>query len=246
MQSSPYKALSIISILAVFVVVIVYLFNLDQRLQRLESNQDGGEVASAAIEYANMKTQELNKTTTEHPAAGRSNKYLNAATETPGGKRIYGDPNARITLMMFSDLDCPFCKKMHSSMKSIVDGAEGSVNWEFKHFPLPMHNPSAFDKAMLAECAAKTNSNRTAWEIIEELVSGTPLLGLAPGEAGLCLKNRETKDIVLADVKFGSGLGITTTPVIVVIDNKTGKKGMLKGYKKTEHILQGVQAVMGI
>lgn len=70
-------------------------------------------------------------------------EYELASPQTPEDRLVYGNLNARLTMQKFSDIECPFCRKMHGGLKSVVDNSRGGVNWEFKHFPLSGHNPAA-------------------------------------------------------------------------------------------------------
>ena len=65
-----------------------------------------------------------------------NNQLQLAPVSTPDNRRLFGNPDARITLQMFSDIECPFCRKMHNGMKQVVEHSKGTINWEFKHFPL--------------------------------------------------------------------------------------------------------------
>src|SRR5215467_13251359 len=51
---------------------------------------------------------------------------------------VYGDPNAPVSLIEYSDFECPFCKRFHATANEIVDAYGGKVNWVYRHFPLSM------------------------------------------------------------------------------------------------------------
>ncbi|WP_245228378.1 DsbA family protein [Vibrio mytili] len=90
-------------------------------------------------------------------------KYESAPEQVPDDKRIYGNLNARFTLVEFSDLECPFCKKFHDTPKEVVDASNGNINWQWKHLPLSFHNPAAEKEALAAECVAEQKGNRGFW-----------------------------------------------------------------------------------
>jgi protein-disulfide isomerase len=66
---------------------------------------------------------------------------------------IYGNTNAKTFLVVFSDLECPFCKRFHPTVKSIVDNSDGQIALVHKHFPLSFHQ-SAIPLAIASECVS--------------------------------------------------------------------------------------------
>jgi thiol-disulfide isomerase/thioredoxin len=97
-----------------------------------------------------------------------------AQQSTPDHRLIYGNPEARITLQEFGDIECPFCRKMHDDLKQVVDNAENTVNWEFKHFPLESHNPAAALQAKVIECVKDSYGNKVAWAALDRSFSRLP------------------------------------------------------------------------
>ncbi|MEK7500111.1 MAG: DsbA family protein, partial [Patescibacteria group bacterium] len=67
---------------------------------------------------------------------------------------IRGPENAKITILEYSDLECPFCKIFHNSMEQIVKEYPNDVRWVFRHAPIPQLHPNAPAMANVAECAA--------------------------------------------------------------------------------------------
>ena len=51
---------------------------------------------------------------------------------------ILGNPQAPVKVIEFSDLECPFCKRFHPTMKQIIEeyGKDSRVAWVYRHFPL--------------------------------------------------------------------------------------------------------------
>lgn len=58
----------------------------------------------------------------------------------PGASPVKGPANAPITIIEFSDFECPFCKRGASTMDQILKKYPNEVKLSFKHLPLPMHN----------------------------------------------------------------------------------------------------------
>ena len=82
---------------------------------------------------------------------------------------VRGDKNAPITIVEFSDVDCPFCSRFHGTMQQIVDEYDGEVNWVYRHFPLTSLHPEAYKKAEAAECVGELGGEAKFWEFLDEL-----------------------------------------------------------------------------
>jgi protein-disulfide isomerase len=181
--------------------------------------------------------------------------YASAPKETPQGNHIYGELNARFTLVEFSDLECPYCKKFHSSPKDVVDASSGLVNWQWKHMPLAFHDPIATLQAHASECVADIAGNRAFWVYLQQIFDETrgngqgagDLLALARGagvdEASFaaCVEQGKHREQVAADIALAKGMGVNSTPVTFIVDNQTGRQVMLKGLQAPETIASSIQ-----
>ncbi len=151
---------------------------------------------------------------------------------------IYGNPDAVVSLIEYSDFECPFCKRFHVTAKELVDAYDGKVNWVYRHFPLAFHNPGAQMQAEASECAAALGGNDSFWKytdtIYERTTSngqGFPINGLVPlaREIGLdgdafddCLKERRYTKRVQEDYEEGVRIGIRGTPGNILLNNDSG------------------------
>jgi len=172
-------------------------------------------------------------------------RLRNVRPPSPDRDHIYGDPDAPISLIEFSDFECPFCKQFHPTPKAIVDARPGQVNWVYRHFPLPMHEPGAQREAQAAECAAELGGDEAFWAYAEAIFArttsngdGFPAAGLAPlaAEIGLdearfeaCLNDNRHAERVLDDAAEASGLGVDSTPSVILRQNRTGEVRLRSG-----------------
>ena len=69
------------------------------------------------------------------------------------GRRI-GSPNARVTLTVFSDLECPFCRRLHERYERLASAFPEDVAMNFIHYPIGSHR-FAVPAARAAECASR-------------------------------------------------------------------------------------------
>jgi protein-disulfide isomerase len=74
-----------------------------------------------------------------------------------------GSPDARVTIVEFSDFECPYCNQFHEWMQVITKPGDLSVRLIYKHFPLPAH-PWARDAAAAATCAG-LQSPDSFWQL---------------------------------------------------------------------------------
>ncbi len=181
-------------------------------------------------------------------------KYMafeQAPENTQSGNHFYGAETAPFTLVVFSDLECPYCKRYHGVPKAVVDAARNAVNWQWKHLPLPMHNPMATQEAQAAECVASIAGNRAFWVFLQEVFEKTEGNGRGAGDLvelaediGVdrdafvkCRDNGEYRQRIASDVKSAQDMGVTSTPMTYVVNNRTGQYIVLGGVVTAEEIV---------
>jgi protein-disulfide isomerase len=82
------------------------------------------------------------------------------------GRPVRGNPNAKVTVVNFDDLQCPFCSRMHTTlMQEILPQYGDRIKIVYKDFPLPMH-PWAQHSANDANCLAAENGT-AFWEFAD-------------------------------------------------------------------------------
>ncbi len=182
----------------------------------------------------------------EAQAAARAEEERAAAEKAKKVRRvtasrdhIYGNPNAPVSLIEYSDFECPFCKRFHPTAKQIIDTYGGKVNWVYRHFPLPMHNPGAQIEAEASECVNQLGGNEAFWKYADAVYArtqsngnGFPPSQLVPlaKEIGLnekqfqeCLSGRKYASRVQEDIDEGTQIGVSGTPANILLRNDTGE-----------------------
>ncbi|HEY9480883.1 MAG TPA: DsbA family protein [Candidatus Paceibacterota bacterium] len=148
---------------------------------------------------------------------------------------IRGTMNAKVTIVEYSDLECPFCKQYHAAIKEALAGyPAGTVAWVYRHFPLSIH-PKAQKEAEATECAAAQGGNEAFWKFVDRVFEVTPSnnkldeaqLPVIAREIGLnvqtfqtCLNSGTYKAKVDAQAKSGATAGVTGTPMTFVVSKK--------------------------
>ncbi|MDP3772215.1 MAG: thioredoxin domain-containing protein [bacterium] len=227
-----------------------------------------GFFVAAAIVYSN-KTPAL-PTGVGAAVAGAGQQVAGSpvrARQVSAQDHLLGNPAAPVTVIEYSDLECPFCKNFHATMHQIMEGGNGTdgygvsgkVAWVYRQFPLAQLHPKAPDEANASECVAELGGNEAFWRYIDKIFANTPSnngldLALLPkwaGELGVnasafdaCVKSgRHTKRIQddSADAAAAGGQG---TPYSVVI-TKSGKTFVINGaqpYAETKKIIDAALA----
>ncbi|OGF85536.1 hypothetical protein A2Z63_03390 [Candidatus Giovannonibacteria bacterium RIFCSPLOWO2_02_44_8] len=158
---------------------------------------------------------------------------------------VRGNPDAPVKIVEYSDTECPFCKRFHSTMQEVMNeyGKDGKVAWVYRHFPLDQLHSKARKEAVALECANEQGGNDKFWSYADRLYEITPANnGLDPAElpkiaqyVGLdvakfntCLASTKYDAHIEDDVQNATATGGNGTPWSIVVD-KNGKKYPLSG-----------------
>ena len=132
-----------------------------------------------------------------------------------------GPKDAKVTIVEYSDFQCPFCSRFHESMQEVMKNYEGKVRWVYRHFPLDSIHPYARQASEATECA---NDQGKFWEYNDKLFANqqsiapayfTTLakeLGLDEKTFGDCLSSGKYKDKVEKQLQEGLAAGVQGTP----------------------------------
>lgn len=135
-----------------------------------------------------------------------------------------GAKDAKVTIVEFSDFQCPFCSRGASTIKQVHDAYGDKVRIVFRNFPLAMHN-RATPAAEASECA---NEQGKFWEYHDKLFGNQQQmtdddfakhatdLGLDVNKFKECYSSGKYKAEVQKDMADGSKYGVTGTPAFFV------------------------------
>ncbi|MCH8050015.1 DsbA family protein [Patescibacteria group bacterium] len=90
---------------------------------------------------------------------------------------IFGNVNASVTIVEYSDLECPFCRRLHPTLSRIVEESDGEVRWVYRHFPLTSIHSRALIASIASECVAELGGNDAFWKFIGKLFESQSSLG---------------------------------------------------------------------
>lgn len=177
-----------------------------------------------------------------------------------GRDHIRGNPDAPVTLIEYSDFECPFCKRFHLTAKKLVDESKGQLKWVYRHFPLDeLHPVKARKEAAASECAAELGGNDAFWKFADRFYELTPsnnrtdidkVLPQIAREIGLdskkftsCLASGKHDQRISEDQQNAVATGGRGTPWSLIV-SKSGKIYPLSGAQPYATIKQLVDLAL--
>jgi protein-disulfide isomerase len=156
---------------------------------------------------------------------------VSAGPDAPSGVDLSNDPrrgaaDATVTIVEFSDFECPHCKTFHEEIFPALQRLYGDqVRWIFVNRFFPVGHLHAEKAAIGGECALRQGK---FWEYADYVFANqaslgegivdraAPELGLDEASYGQCLTGRETASEVAADQAEGARIGVNGTPYFLV------------------------------
>lgn len=159
---------------------------------------------------------------------------------------ILGDKNAPVTIVEFSDYECPFCKRhfdetLPQLIENYVD--TGKVKIVYRDLPLSFHDPMATKEAVAANCAREQGGDSKYFEYHDEIFTRTKSNGNGLADADLttiatdlglnlssfntCIADTAQADEVKKDIADGSAAGASGTPTFII--GKSTANGEIDG-----------------
>lgn len=126
---------------------------------------------------------------------------------------IIGDPAAKSKMIVFSDPDCPYCRKLHTEMKEIVK-LRKDISFHVKLFPLVKLHPQAYEKSKTVQC-------KDSIKLLDDAFEGREV------PKAEC----DTK-VLDENIKLAEKLGISGTPAIILPDGR-----VVPGYMDAQKLI---------
>ena len=116
-----------------------------------------------------------NQPTANAPAPGPNGAEPDTDIEVTKDDYIYGDEDAPITLVEFSDFECPFCARAHGTFERLV-AERDDIAWVYRHLPLESIHPNAEPAARASECIAELEGNDAFWNFADTVFDDISIL----------------------------------------------------------------------
>lgn len=170
--------------------------------------------------------------------------------------------NPKVFVLEYSDFQCPFCKRVQKTLKSLRKVYSENVQFGYRHFPLPFHK-EARNLAEVVECARDQDKFWELQSILYEksddsqTLTETEILKLAR-QAGVknlkefqtCWSERKYKNRVSEDIREGVRLGIQGTPTFVLglydPENGTVSGEMFSGAVSQDKFVQAIEKYLAL
>jgi protein-disulfide isomerase len=147
------------------------------------------------------------------------------------------DPaKAKVTLVTYTDFQCPFCDQLHPTLQRIVDENPDTISWVYRDYPLTSIHPQAQSAANAAECASEQDK---FWEYADALFAKQAQLadglyatiasdlGLNEKKFNECYSSKKYQDDITAQSSEGDSAGVTGTPATFVLKGNDLASGQL-------------------
>jgi thiol:disulfide interchange protein DsbC len=129
------------------------------------------------------------------------------------GALLMGDKNAAKKVIIFTDPECPYCKKLHDEIKKVLEKRK-DIAFYIKMYPLTQLHPKSYEKSMAIVC-------EKSLALLEDSFANKPL------PEPKC-KTSEVDE----NIKLGEKLGIRGTPAIILPDGI-----IIQGYKDADSLI---------
>ncbi len=164
------------------------------------------------------------------PLAGDSESPAVVSDVEIGDSPIMGDKNAPVTIVEFSDYQCPFCTKFFSDTLPLLEKEyinKGMVKLVYKDFPLNIH-PEALKAAEAVRCVREQKGDDGYFRMhdlmfknqdelgIENYKKWARTLGVSAVKFDDCLDSGKYAKDVQSDFVYGSQLGVSDTPAFFI------------------------------
>ena len=199
--------------------------DLNAGIEKYVNSDEGRKVVGGAVEkYFQDKQEEQRKAQEKAEEQELEDQFKNPVKIEVGNSPVTGAKDAKVTIIEFSDFQCPFCKRGKDTMEQILKAYPNDVRVVFKHMPLSFHK-------MAKPCALATiaaGKQGKFWEMHNEffdnqgslsdefIVATAKKLGLNIDKFNADRGSKAAEEQLNADIALAGKNGISGTPGVFV------------------------------
>jgi protein-disulfide isomerase len=236
----------------------------DQLLKQLEVSGALDRAVQKSLERIRQKNIAAQRLEEEKIEKQKVELAKNARQVDPKSEFIYGNINATVSIIEYSDFECPYCQKFSAIPLTLADEMPNHVNVVWRNFPLPFHNPMAVIEASAGICIGKLGGNDAFWKYADAVFSSSKLngqgmpvengidptlklaksLGVSPEQFEGCMSSESTQKQINSDLQDGVSAGINGTPGVILVNHQSGRVDILAGAVSLEVLRGAVQNLL--
>lgn len=206
----------------------------------------GGSPSTAAQPTAGLPTAG------DPGAGGAPAGQVDQMPEITNDDYVRGAENPTVTLVEYSDFNCPFCQRFQPTMQQVMEEYGDQVAWAKRHMPVLGSNR----QAEAAECAGSLGGESAYWDFSSyyyDNITGTPgrgsddqleeaavAVGLNADQFNECLNSGEFSDKVNAQMQGGQAAGVSGTPGTIVV-TADGPQELIPGALPFEQVSEIIE-----
>lgn len=218
-----------------------------------------GIIIALAVVFTNNPKQGIAVKNTNEAAANTQETVI----ETPklsvrDTDHINGDiTKAQVAIIEYSDSDCPFCERFHTTMQQVRSEYGDKVAWVYRYYPLISLHPNAQREAIALECAATLGGNDAFWNYMDKAITTkfettdkaglenlAVQVGLDKALFAQCVQNGAAANVVGANTQEAESIGAKGTPFSVAVNIKTGKQVTIPGAYPIEEVRKFIDSLL--
>ena len=148
---------------------------------------------------------------------------------TPSARQ-WGDMKAPVTIVEYSDFQCPMCGRVQPQLRAWLETYKGKVKLYFKHYPLTQMHKNALPAAIAAECAGEQKQfwpyserlyeRQSQWAALADgtthYVALAEELKLNVPQFSSCRQDPAITERIMRDVEEGNGRAVNATPTFFI------------------------------
>lgn len=237
--------------------------SVDAIIRKMESSGAFDAAVERAIDRYVERKEMARQVEEAHKEADLKDRAKRARPVDVKRDHIRGNSTADVSLIEYTDFECPFCKQFHARPKTLLDRYGGRVNWVMRNYPLPFHDPAARKESLAADCVARLAGNDAYWKYADALFANTKSNGGGLPEdksveklaeaAGIrssaltkCMNDDAAVKQIEDDIADGTAAGVSGTPMTIVRNNRTGASEAVVGARPADFFVPIIEWMLNV